>query len=337
MSEAMRETGRDRQGTLRCSVVIPTYQRPALLARALHALAQQTLAPHEYEIIVCDGAQSHLTREVVERSRDGHPVSISYVTGTPQARGPAAMRNAGWRAARGTVIAFTDDDAVPRADWLRQGLGALEADAADAASGRIVVPLPDEPTDHELATARLECAGFVTANCFCRRAVLECVNGFDPNFRLAWREDSDLYFRLIKAGFEVVHAIDAIVVHPVRPAPWGASLRAERKHVFDALLYKKHPELYARFIQPNRPLLYYAILAALAATAAGLLLDRPAIATAGAVAWLALTVQLIARRLGETTRRISHVVEIVVTSFVVPLLSVFHRVRGGIAFRVGFW
>jgi len=148
-----------------------------------------------------------------------HDVAISYITGATPTRGPAAMRNAGWRIARGDVIAFTDDDAIPDRDWLRQGVLALGADAADAASGRIVVPLPDDPTDYERHVARLERSDFVTANCFCRRRVLECVRGFDARFRVACREDSDLLFKLIEYGFEVVYAINAVVVHPVRPRP----------------------------------------------------------------------------------------------------------------------
>ena len=322
---------------MRCSVVIPTYKRPALLERTLDALAVQTLPPDEFEIIVCDDAGSDATREVVDRWRAAHDVSIAYITGTTPARGPAAMRNAGWRAARGEVIAFTDDDAIPDPDWVRQGLVALDADASDAASGSIFVPLPDDPTDYERDVARLERAGFVTANCFCRRRALESVHGFDPRFRVAWREDSDLYFKLIEHGLEVVHAINAIVVHPVRPAPWGVSLHAEAKHVFDALLYKKHPELYDRFIRPDRPLLYYAILAALGAAVTGVLLDSSVLTLAGIGAWLVLTAILVARRLHETSRRLPHVIEVIVTSIVVPVLSVYHRIRGGITFRVAFW
>ena len=322
---------------MRCSVVIPTYQRPALLERVLDALAVQTLAADQFEIIVCDDARSDDTQDVVARWRQSHDVSISYVAGSIPAQGPAAMRNAGWRLARGEVIAFTDDDTIPDRDWLWQGLLALDTTAADAASGRIVVPLPADPTDYERNTARLERAGFVTANCFCLRRALECVRGFDTRFRGARREDHDLFFELIEYGFDVVHAIDAVVVHPVRPAPWGWRLRAEAKHAFDALLYKKHPELYNTFIRPDRPLLYYAILAALATVVSGAVLDSAALALAGGGAWLMLTTLLIAQRLHETTRRAPHVVEVIVTSTVVPLLSVFHRIRGGIAFRVAFW
>ena len=75
----------------------------------------------------------------------------------------------------------------------------------------------------------------------------------------------------------------------------------------------------------------------LGAAMTGLLLDSSAVALSGIGAWVALTAMLIDRRLHETTRRTPHVIEVIVTSIVVPLLSVYHRIRGGITFRVAFW
>ena len=322
---------------IKCSVVIPTFRRPEMLARVLEALAHQTLPCHEFEILVCDDAGSEETRAQVSQFAESHAVTIAYMSAATPQRGPAAMRNVGWRAARGAVIAFTDDDTIPEPDWLRQGLIALADDAADAASGRVIVPLPDDPTDYERDATRLEGAGFVTANCFCRRDVLQSLGGFDPRFRAAWREDSDLFFNLIGRGFEVVYAMDAVVVHPVRPAPWGVSLKMEEKRVFDALLYKKHPALYAQFIRPDRPYLYYAILLALAVSVAGVLLDAQRLTLGGLGVWLLLTAALVLRRLHATRRTLSHVSDVLVTSLFVPLLSVYYRIRGGVAFRVAFW
>lgn len=322
---------------VKCSVVIPTYRRPKLLRRVLDALAAQTLAPGAFEVVVCDDAGDAATLHEIEQWRSTTPIALTHVVGAPARRGPAAMRNAGWRAARGEVIAFTDDDTIPDADWLRQGLLAFGDAIADAASGRVIVPVPNDPTDYERDAARLEEAGFVSANCFCSRRVLESVGGFDTRFREAWREDSDLFFRLVEAGFDVVEAGDAVVVHPVRPAPWGVSLRAERKQVFDALLYKKHPELYEQFIRRDRTLLYYVIIVSLTIAVGGGVAGLGWLAVAGTVGWLVSTALLIGRRLSETSRRASHVVEVVVTSALVPWLSVFHRIRGGIAFRVAFW
>src|SRR5690606_10619854 len=103
-------------------------------------------------------------------------------------------------------------------------------------------------------------AEFVTANCFVRRTVLEAVGGFDERFRAAWREDSDLHFVMLERGLKLMKVPAAVVVHPVRPARWGVCLRIQRKSQYDALLYKKHPELYRRRIGPNRPRDYYAIV-----------------------------------------------------------------------------
>ena len=322
---------------IRCSVVIPTYHRPASLARTLRALVAQTLSPDEYEVIVCDDAGSDETRRQVEQWSIDSGISAAYVRRERPRAGPATMRNAGWRTADGEIIAFTDDDTIPHPDWLRQGLVALADDAADAAAGRIVVPLPDEPTHYERDAARREGAGFVTANCFCRRSVLASIGGFDTRFRAAYREDSDLFFQLIRHGFDIVDAHDAVVVHPVRPEPWVVNLRKESRHIYDALLYKKHPELYAQFIRPDRPYLYYAILLALGIAVAGAMVDSKSLVSLGVVGWGALTGLLVARRLQQTRRSIDHVLEVVVTSLMIPFLSVYWRVRGGLAFRVAFW
>ena len=321
---------------MRCSVVVPTYRRPQLLERLLAALVRQDFPADAFEVLVVDDAHSDEAGAQVERWAGAGPVRIRYLrAGVPQC-GPAAARNTGWRNARGEIIAFTDDDTVPEPAWLREGL-AVFAGNVDAASGRVVVPLSGKPTDYELDASRLADAGFVTANCFCRRPVLEAVGGFDPRFRTAWREDSDLFFKLIGNGYEVVHADDAVVAHPVRPAPWGVSVAAEKKHRYDALLYKKHPVLYERFIRPDRPYLYYAIVSALGVAALGSVMNAPRLSMAGLASWGTLTAVFTLRRLRTTARTPARVAEIAMTSVAIPFVSIYWRVRGGLEFRVAFW
>src|SRR5262245_29994579 len=149
---------------MRVSVVVPTCRRPDLLDRCLSALVVQELDPGDWEIVVADDARLESTRRQVERWAGQFATPILYVRPSG-ARGPAAARNAGWRAARGAVVAFTDDDCVPSPRWLSDGLAAVRGGVA-AASGRVVVPLPDRPTDYERDAAGLEGSEFVTANCF---------------------------------------------------------------------------------------------------------------------------------------------------------------------------
>ena len=322
---------------VRVSAVVPTYRRPDLLERCLRALLTQDLEPAEYEVIVVDDAASPATRELVERLAAGpERPSLRYLP-VHRRHGPAAARNLGWRAARGDVVAFTDDDTMPRPDWLRAGLAALGNGVA-AASGQIVVPRPERPTDYELDAAGLERAEFATANCFCRRSALALLGGFDERFTAPWREDSDLHFSLLErlGPGQVVRAPEAVVVHPVRPAAWGVSLGQQRKSRFNALLYKKHPGLYRQQIQPAPPWRYYLSVLALLGAAGGLLADRPGLARPTGAAWLLLTGELAARRLRQTSRTPGHVAEMLATSALIPPLSVFWRLRGALEFRVWF-
>jgi GT2 family glycosyltransferase len=344
--------------TLRVSVVIPTYRRPGLLARCLAAVLQQDLDPAEYEVIVVDDEPGEATRRLVEMHiarSERVPEPAAVVTGggpseavpgrpatprlryiaNPGVRGPAAARNLGWRAAEGEVIAVTDDDCIPSAGWLRAGLEALEGGAAGA-TGRLVVPRPEPPTDYERMVGLLERSPFVTANCFYRRTAVEAVGGFDERFRTAWREDSDLWFRLEEAGFPLVEAPDAIVTHPVRSAPWGVSLREQRKSQHNALLYKKHPRHYRERIGPVPNWRYLAIVGALIGAPAALALGARRSSAVMATAWLAQTAAFAAMRMRGTSPRPSHRLEMLVTSALIPPLSIFWRLRGAVRYRVPF-
>jgi glycosyltransferase involved in cell wall biosynthesis len=316
------------------SVVVPTYRRPDLLDRCLEALAKQEIDPSGFEIIVADDAASEATRRQVEGWAGRSPIPIRYA-GPAASRGPAAARNAGWRAARGEVVAFTDDDCLPEPRWLSEGIAAL-ADGAAAASGPVVVPIPERPTDYERDAAGLERAEFVTANCFVRRDVLEAVGGFDERYAAAWREDSDLQFTLLARGHRIVRAPRAVVVHPVRPAPWGISLRQQRKSQFNALLFKKFPDLYRRRIRSSPPWDYYAIVASLATAATAWLAGPRGVLPAAVALWGALTARFCARRLRRNSLAPGHVAEMVVTSALIPPLSVFWRLYGAFKFRVFF-
>jgi glycosyltransferase involved in cell wall biosynthesis len=263
--------------------------------------------------------------------------SLRYIA-TPNRCGPAAARNCGWRAARGPIIAFTDDDCLPEPDWLKAGMLAF-GDGVVGVGGWVSVPLPKTPTDYERNSAGLEGIQFVTANCFYRREALAAVGGFDERFTSAWREDSDLFFSLLEyydGDSRLVHASNAIVVHPVRPAPWGVSLGQQRKSMFNALVYKKHPVLYRELIQPAPPWRYYGLVGVLLVALASVLAGYQGLALLAGGTWLFLTGNFCRQRLSQTSRAPVHIAEMVVTSALIPPLAVFWRIWGAFKFRVFF-
>ena len=317
--------------SIEISVVVPTYKRHDLLARCLDALVNQDLDPKRYEIVIADDEANPATWQLADHWRSAGRPAIRCIPVT-STQGPAGARNAGWRAARGGIIAFTDDDCQPDRAWLREGLAAM-ANGADALSGRVIIPLPPDPTDYERDAAGLATAEFVTANCFVRRAAMEAVGGFDERFTMAWREDSDLHFSLLECGFRIDRAPRAVVVHPVRPAPWGVSLRQQRKGVFNSLLFRKHPQLYRRHI-PRFPASYYAMVLFLPAAALLLLAGQPTWAAVAFGTWLVPFCMFCARRLHGTSKAPAHVLEMLVTSALIPPAACYWLARGNIRYRV---
>lgn len=323
--------------TILVSVVVPTYQRPALLERCIRALLAQRLDPAAYEIIVADDAASTATAVQVERCTcwaQAHGPTLRYVPVTG-AHGPAAARNAGWKQARGAVIAFTDDDCVPDPDWLRMGLSAM-TEGATGASGRLIAVCGARPTDYERNAARLSDAEFVTANMFYRRDALAAIGGFDERFPVAWREDSDLAFSLLERGERLVRAPGAIVLHPLRPAPWGVSVRQQQRSMYNALLYRKHPRLYRKRIQPSPPWRYYATVGTLVIFAVGAARGRPRVLLAGLGVWAILTARFSLLRLRGASRAPSHIAEMLITSALIPPVCIFWRLAGAIRYRTIF-
>ena len=322
------------------SVVIATWRRPQMLQRCLDGLRAQTFDAHRLELVVADDGPDDATRAVVDAFATAAPAwRVRYVP-VRDTQGPAAARNRGWQAARGAIIAFTDDDTIPAPTWLAEGWRVMAtpdgSTPPDAATGAIRMPLPARPTDYERDASGLTRAEFVTANCFVRRALLERVGGFDERFRLAWREDSDLQFRILDAGGRIAQAPGALMHHPVRPARWGVSVSQQRKVFYDALLYKKHPQRYRSRIRPVPPWHYYGMGAAVMVALVALLAHQFWGAAAAAVVWLALTLRFAMVRLRGTAHTVRHVAEMLWTSVIIPPLALYWRVRGAWHFRVWF-
>ena len=262
------------------------------------------------------------------------PIRYLAVTGR---HGPAAARNAGWRAARGRDHRLHRRRLHPRPALARRGASPPSRTGVAAVAGRVVVPLPERPTDYERDAAGLERAEFVTANCFCRRDVLEAVGGFDERFAAAWREDSDLHFALLRAGLPDRPGRRRGRRPPGPAGPLGRQPPAAAQEPVRRAALQEHPELYRRQIRPSPPWDYYAIVGARCGRG-----SRPALGSARGrrwpppALWAAAHGPVLRRRLRRTSLAPRHVAEMVVTSALIPPLSVFWRLYGALKFRVLF-
>ena len=108
---------------MRISVVIPTWRRPGALERCLEGLAHQDRPADEVILVVRSDDEE--TKKLAEHKRHG-PLRLTVATVSQP--GVVAALNQGLEAASGEAVAFTDDDTVPRRDWLARIERHLAAD-----------------------------------------------------------------------------------------------------------------------------------------------------------------------------------------------------------------
>jgi histidinol-phosphate phosphatase family protein len=301
-----------------CDVVVPTLGRPSL----------ETLL---------DRLEGFPGRVVVVHDGVGpvpHRRGVEVIQGTR--RGPAAARNAGWRAATADWIEFLDDDVVPAEGWAER----LREDVAHAApevggiQGRVVVPLPADrrPTDWERNVAGLEQARWATADMAYRRDALRAVGGFDERFRRAYREDADLALRVQRAGYRLERGRRE-VIHPVGPAGRWVSLGLQAGNADDALMRRLHGDWRAPGEPRGRVRRHVAVTASGLAALGALAVGRPRAGLLLGVGWVAGTAELAWARIAPGPRTRDEVATMAATSALVPPLAVAYRLAGELRWR----
>jgi glucosyl-dolichyl phosphate glucuronosyltransferase len=228
------------------SVLICTYNRSHLLRQTLAALQQATPPTScAVELIVVDNNSSDRTREVVCESAAAGRFPVRYVA--EQQQGKSFALNTGLAIAQGDVIALTDDDVLPAADWLESITANFRAADIVFVFGK-VLPRWEVPPPPELLTIRArdiwgplalidygdervnyDAESFgrkrlpVGANLAVRRQAIERVGGWRTDLgrvdnTLIAGEDRELCVRLYRAGLYSGIYDPAVVVRHLVPA-----------------------------------------------------------------------------------------------------------------------
>src|SRR5262249_38896710 len=106
----------------RISVVLPVYNAAATLAECLTLLCNSSFA--DVEIVLVDDGSTDASRAIAA----SFPVRV---VSTPGSIGPAAARNLGVRAARGSIVFFVDSDVMVRPDTIARIAASLDGDEID--------------------------------------------------------------------------------------------------------------------------------------------------------------------------------------------------------------
>ncbi|HEY2275478.1 MAG TPA: glycosyltransferase [Steroidobacteraceae bacterium] len=107
----------------RIAVIVPTYRRPDELKRCLAAIASQRRRPDQLIVVTREGDDA--TQPAL---RHAHQESCRLTVVRVQAAGVVAALNAGLASVDADIVAFTDDDAAPRRDWLLQIAACFASD-----------------------------------------------------------------------------------------------------------------------------------------------------------------------------------------------------------------
>ena len=317
------------------AIVIPTIGRPSLTSLIAALMAGRGPGPAEI-VIVDDRPAPDRPLPVRPNARDRVRVIRSG------GRGPAAARNAGWRATTADWVVFLDDDILPSPQWrthLMADLTGLPAEVGGT-QGVVRVPLPAgrRPTDWERGTAGLAGAAWITADMAYRRTVLAETEGFDERFRRAYREDAELALRVMAAGHRLVRG-SRQVAHPVRPAGFWASVRAQAGNADDVLMWRLHGKDWRERAGERRGRFRRHAAATFAGMLAVAAVTRPgsraaaAVSAGAAAVWAGLTAEFAVARIAPGPRTPDEIFRMLVTSVVIPPAAVAHRVRGLLAYR----
>jgi len=215
------------------SIVVPAFKRIPQTLRTLDLLllSEGLNSTFTLEIIIADSTPDTSLRDALS-AKFGQ--KVIYVK--PEKMGIAANKNAGARAAHGTILIFSDSDIEPQPNALQEAINALQLHPKAAAVGGTVL-WRGGPHNEEKDRPRIEDRMMIAENTTFIEAlysrflatykdVFWAVGGYDENVFNMRGEGSDLSVRYWRAGYPLTYS-DAIIVHHVHDVTDAAAVRVD--------------------------------------------------------------------------------------------------------------
>ena len=213
------------------SIILINYNGGRILPvirQGIEGVHRQTMS--DWELILVDDGSTDSSNEFLASFADGG--RVRFVQAEHKGVGPA--RNAGLRLARGRLVAFLDNDAIPQPDWLERLVVFMDSHPDHGAAASLVM-FADRPgvvnsagcVLNELAHGIGVGMGqlypyfslpdevlYATGNgMIIRRDVLDEVSWFDEGYRFYGHDDSDVGIRIRNAGYEIAPVHGAVLYH----------------------------------------------------------------------------------------------------------------------------
>ncbi|HJT18925.1 MAG TPA: glycosyltransferase [Nitrospira sp.] len=257
VTAASRETKRG-EAPLPLSVVIPTYNRRAILRKTLLAFASQTAKADQFEILVVDDGSSDDTIQMLERFNAPFALRIFH----QRHQGANAARNLAIREAKGSLVLLTGDDMIPEPAFIEAHVKfhLQHPSETEAMLGFIdwspeisvtpfmrylVAPEGGQQFAFHLAQdGYADFKLFYTSNISLKRAFL-CRQPtiFDTDFTYPAYDDTELGYRLSKQGLRIHYNPKAVTSHHHEMTLQGFAQRQRKAGHMALVLTGKHPEL----------------------------------------------------------------------------------------------
>jgi len=212
---------------MKISVIINTLNRPEPLEQCLEALRKQTYK--DFEVVVVDQSRNRRTKKVCK------PYNLKYYR-IRKRNNLSVSRNYGINMAAGDVLAFIDDDAQARSDWIERIVKAYDQEDPPALiAGRVIdVSDPDNPVT-QFQNGIVSSFGYTEdirpsdekrygkghagwylrpmgANMILKKDAAVAVGGFDEFYEYI-HDETDIAVRIIKEGSVAIYDDQLIVEH----------------------------------------------------------------------------------------------------------------------------
>lgn len=247
----------DERSGIELTVTVITRNRAPVLRHCLRRLADQSLDPSRYEVVVVDDGSTDDTMQVIASAQREARCPIRAFR-FAEHRGLSAVRNRSIREARGAVIVFVDSDGLVLPSFL-----AVHLEAHRGGGGNVICRGPiiavdslDRPFAARWSLLDLNTSYFDTSNASVRREHLVAAGLFDEGL-VDW-EGLEMGLRLRRLGLRRVYRANAPLYH-YQPSATMESLEGalhiqEGRARSAKRLLAQHPTLEVRLMTSQTPL-----------------------------------------------------------------------------------